>query len=256
MAKPKWKTNLVFLTVVWVGLLVASLTVLSSAILPFLKSLDTTKLVSSSWGGYSVSSNPLSTLPLMSSVSASWTVPTVSAGSADAYSAAWIGIGGQGEPTLIQTGSQHDYVGGQAYYSLWYELLPDDSVTLTNVTASPGDKVSASISLINGEANPWRIEIIDVSNGQGFSQNFFYNSSRLTAEWIVERPLVNNKLAELANFGSVMFTDIRVEVRSKTGTLADFPNSMIMMQDFQNQDMISVSQLSKDGSSFTVKYGG
>ncbi len=256
MAKPKWKTNLVFLVVFWVVLLVASLTVLSSAIMPFLKSLETTNLLSSSWGGYSVSSDPLSTLPQMSSVSASWTIPTVNAGLTNAYSAAWIGIGGEGEPTLIQTGSQHDYVGGQAYYSLWYELLPDDSVTLTNITVSPGDKISASINLLNGETSQWRIEIIDVSTGQGFSQNFFYNSSRLSAEWIVERPTVNNKLADLANFGSITFTAISVEVQSKTGTLADFPNSLIMMQDSQNHDLVSISPLSKDGQSFTVNYGG
>jgi hypothetical protein len=249
-----WRTRTVFLIALWLVLLLASLTILSSVVTPFLKSLQTENLVSFDWGGYGVASNLLVPQPQVSSVAGSWTIPTVVSYPPNAFSAAWIGIGGQGDPTLIQTGSQHDSVGGQAHYSVWYEMLPADSVTITTVQVSPGDVISASITLVNSDANEWSIRITDVTTGQGFSQNFAYNSSRLTAEWIVERPIVAKQLSTLANFGSITFTEISAQVGGSVGTLTEFPNYKTLMEDRQNNVLVRVSDFSKDGSSFTVNY--
>jgi hypothetical protein len=252
--RKSWRTRIVFLIVLWLVLLLASLTILSSVVTPFLKSLQTENLVSFDWGGYGVASNLLVPQPQVSSVTGSWTIPTVAVYPPDAFSAAWIGIGGLGDPTLIQTGSQHDSAGGQAHYSLWYELLPANSVTITTVRVSPGDVISASITLVDSATNEWSIQINDVTTGQGFSQNFAYNSSRLTAEWIVERPTVNSQLATLADFGSITFTGMNAQVGSSTGTLTAFPNYKSLMEDRQNNVLVRVSDFSKDGSSFTVSY--
>jgi hypothetical protein len=256
LARPRksWKTNALVLVTLWIVLLLASVTILSSVVTPFLKTLQTQSLISSDWSGYGVSSNVLFPQSSVSSISGSWTVPTVTVSSVETFSAAWIGVGGQanGDNTLIQVGSEHDSISGQAVYSLWYEMLPADSIGIQNITVSSGDKISAALTLVDTNLGNWIISIEDVTTGQGFSQNFVYNSSRLSAEWIVERPTVNNQLSTLATFGSVTFTDSKAQIATTTGTISAFPNYEILMQNRQNTQLIAVSALSKDGASFTV----
>jgi hypothetical protein len=245
---------MVFLVVLWVILFLASLTVLSSVITPFLKSLQTQNVISFDWAGYAVASNPLAPQPIVVGVSGSWTVPRVAASTGDTYSAAWIGIGGQTDETLIQCGTEHDFTKGQERYSAWYEMLPANAINIPSITVSPGDKFTASITLANN-TNEWILEITNLSNGQGFKQNFIYNSSKLSAEWVVERPTVNNQVSELANFGSVTFTEAKAQLGTTVGTIRSFPNYEIVMENRENVPLASISGLSLDGSSFTVTYG-
>ena len=249
-----WKTTILFIVVLWLILLIASLTILSSVVTPFLKTLQTQNLVSFDWGGYGVTSNILFPQPLVENVSGSWTIPAVTVSAFDSFSAAWIGIGGQADQTLIQVGSQHNSIGSKAHYSLWYEMLPANSISIPNIAVLPGDEIKASITLVDSGTNEWLIEISDVTRGQSFSQSFRYNSSRLSAEWIVERPTVNNQLSTLANFGSVTFTDVKVQIDGNTGNIKTFPNYHILMEDRQNNQLVTLSDFSPDGSSFTVAH--
>ncbi len=252
--RKSWRTNAVFLIALWAILLIASVTILSSVVTPFLKTLQTQNLTSLDWGGYAVSSNVLFPKPQVTGINGSWTVPMVAVSPLDTFSAAWIGIGGQSDTTLIQVGSEHDSINGKAVYSLWYEMLPDNAITIPNIEISTGDKITASVSLANSNTNEWIIEINDVTTGQSFKQNFSYNSSRLTAEWVIERPTVNNRIATLADFGTITFTDCNAQLADKVGTISAFPNSAILMEDRQNNQLIRVSDFSRDGSSFTVTY--
>lgn len=252
--KRSWRTNAIFLIVLWIVLLIASVTILSSVVTPFLRNLQTVNLVSLDWGGYSVSSNVLIPQPQVVGVNGSWTVPTVTPSGVDAFSAAWIGIGGQSDTTLIQVGSEHDSINGKAAYSLWYEMLPADATAIPNIDVSQSDKITASVNLANSNTNEWIIEISDVTTGQSFKQTFAYNSSRLTAEWIIERPTVNNQIASLANFGTVTFTEAKAQIADTVGTISAFSNSAILMEDRQNRQLVKVSDFSRDGSSFTVSY--
>ncbi len=252
--RKNWKTNVVFLVALWLILLVASLTILSSVVSPFLRTLQTQSLVSLDWAGYGVYESPIFQQPVVTGVYGSWVVPYVAASAADSFSAAWIGIGGQSEPTLIQVGSEHDFISGQAAYSLWYEMLPADSISISEITISPGDQISASITLSDSSSNTWLIKIDDITTGQGFDQTFTYNSSRLTAEWIVERPTVNNQLSVLADFGSVTFSDIKAQIGDTSSSPNAFSNFEVLMEDRQNNDLVAVSSLSKNGSSFTINY--
>lgn len=258
--KRKRRTNIVLLVALWIILLLASLTILSSAITPFLKSLQTQTLVSLDWAGYVVASNNLFPLPSVAAVNGSWIVPKVETTPLNSFSAAWIGIGGQMDTTLIQAGSEQDSISGQAVYSLWYELLPNDAITIPNVKVLPGDQISASIQLLDSKTNTWLVNVADLTAGTCFSQNctaqsLDYNSSRLTAEWIIERPTVNNQISDLSNFGTILFNNISATIGSKVGTANAFPNYEVMMQDRQNNQLVAVSDLNKEGSSFTVSYG-
>lgn len=157
---------------------------------------------------------------------------------------------------MIQTGTEQECVDGQVYYFAWYELLPDYMVTIHSINVWPGDKVAASINLVDSAANEWVIQISDVTRGQTFKQSFNYNCSRLSAEWIVERPTVNNKLSTLADFGNVTLTECRATIETNVGTISTFPYVQAVMYNRPNTQLVEVSPLSYDGSSFTVSYLG
>jgi hypothetical protein len=248
------RTNMVILIALWLILLIASLTVLSSVITPFLRSLRSTNISSLSWAGYVVSSDLLIRQPVMYSVSASWTVPTVTVSEVNAFSAVWIGIGGQSEGTLIQVGTEHDSINGQAFYSMWYEMLPDNSKPITNMTIFPGDVITASVSKDNSAGDAWRIQIADTTTGQSFNQVFAYNSSQLTAEWIVERPTVNDRLAVLTDFGSVTFTNAQAQLGGTSGSISAFASYAVAMGNTQGNYLASISPLNAAGTGFTVTY--
>jgi len=211
-------------------------------------------VVSTDWAGYMVTAELEK--PQVIGVNASWTVPRVGVFSSDAYSSAWIGIGGQSEKTLIQAGTEHDSINGQEYYSVWYEMLPNDAVRIDSMSISPGDLITASITLVNPNTNQWAIRIHDVTSGQGFYRTFTYNSSRLSAEWIVERPHVNSGVALLANFGTITFTNSYAKVGDNVGKIASFPYSQIIMTSGLSKELASVSPLGEDGASFNVTYLG
>ena len=234
-------------------MLAASLYLLSTFLRPFSLPLQVQTLTSTDWAGYSVATDFNSPKQLVTGVSGSWTVPQVIASQNDTFSAAWIGIGGQLDQTLIQTGTEHDSINGTEEYSTWYELLPDFSIGI-NMNISPGDKITASIELLNSATNEWTIEIADTTNGQSFQQNVQYSSPRLSAEWIVERPTIDQNLGTLANFGSVTFTAASATIQGNTGPITDFSYVQIVMQDRLNRQLATVSSLSADGSRFTVTH--
>ena len=211
-------------------------------------------ILSLSWAGYIIAENSANPQLEVIAVNASWTVPKVNASAGDGSSSAWIGIGGQLDKTLIQIGTEHDSLNGQETYSAWYELLPSFAVRLTDITVSSGDTIVASISLINSDTNEWSIQITDATNGQVFNNNVFYNSTRLSGEWIVERPTINSQISTLSNFGSITFTDSYANVNPVIGTIGNFQYSQIHMTNSQGTLLTSVSSIGTNGSSFTVNY--
>lgn len=249
-----FRKNAVILVAIWVVLLLGSLTVMSSVVTPFLKSLQTQNIVSYTWAGYVVTSDALFPQPLVTSVNGSWIVPEVIPTEHNAYSAAWIGIGGQSDKTLIQCGTEHDYINGKPRYTAWYEMLPDYAITIKDFNVSPGDQISASITLLDDNINQWFIQMVNQDNGHSFRQAFSYNSSRLSAEWIVERPTVNGAITNLANFGTVTFTDISAQIADTVGPITMFPSYKIVMENNKNNQLVIISNISEDGSNFTISY--
>jgi hypothetical protein len=213
------------------------------------------QMTSLDWSGYCVASDLIAPQPWVTGVSASWTVPAVSVSVGDSYSAAWIGVGGQYDNTLIHVGTEQDSINGRATFSAWYELLPRRSVTIDSVSISSGDKITASISLSDRATNMWLIEIYDATTGQSFKKSLVYASSMLSADWIVEVPTVANRNEALANFGQITFKDCRATVGNETGTINSFPSDRITLNSHQNITLATVSAFTYEESSFTVSYG-
>ncbi len=211
------------------------------------------------WAGYVVASDMQNPQPTITDISASWNVPTVSPSVNDTFSAAWIGIGGQFDKTIIQCGTEQDSINGQTQYSAWYELLPRNSVTIRTINVSPGDIMQASIQITNPTLNQWVINITDITNGQTFQNTVTYTSSQLSAEWIIERPLVNNVISTLANFGTLTFSNCTATISSTTGAAGTFPTNELVMYSSASStnsgvQLTDVSSINPDGTSFTVNY--
>jgi hypothetical protein len=207
----------------------------------------------SQWSGYMVASDMQNRSPIVSSVSASWVVPEVNPSENSTFSGVWVGIGGYGEETLIQTGTEQEYFNGKAVYYAWYELLPDYLVRIRSIHVQPGDTMTASISLVNENSNTWSIKIRDVTRDEQFQKTVVYNSSRFSAEWIVERPKVDGEVSTLADFGNVTFTECKATVNGVAGVIGNFSYSQLVMHE-GDTPLVSVSPLNGDGSGFTVNY--
>jgi hypothetical protein len=154
---------------------------------------------SSNWFGYGQGTLEQGS-KLFDSITGDWTVPAATqhtSGQAEA-SSDWIGIGGGcvdagctvTDSTLIQTGTEQDVdATGAPSYSAWWELVPAPSISISNMTVSPGDHMHASLSEVVNDANVWNITITDVTKNETFTTTVPYPSTHATAEWIEETPL-------------------------------------------------------------------
>jgi hypothetical protein len=181
---------------------------------------------SSNWSGYAEAGT-------FTSITGSWTVPTVISGASTVsrgglsfggrgsprsstsawYSATWLGIDGYNNSDLIQTGTEQDYYNGSAHYSAWWEILPAAETTISD-TVSPGDSMTASITKTATEVTvgsggrrgrttteyEWEITLKDVTQGWSFTTPQAYSGPGTSAEWIVEAPEVNGQIASLPDY--------------------------------------------------------
>lgn len=215
-------------------------------------------LTNLNWGGYIAASNLTAPEPTVTSVSGSWTVPTVSVSTGNTFSSVWVGIGGFFDTSLIQCGTEQDSFSGQTAYSAWYELLPAVSVTINTITVSPGDSMNASVNLVDAGTDLWQISISDLTTSQQFRSTFTYNSSESSADWIIERPNVNGRLGDLADFGTLTISNCQATIGGVTGSIGEFPSLKVVMSQSANKNtqLLDVSSLQDDGLSFTETYIG
>jgi hypothetical protein len=198
---------------------------------------------SSNWSGYAASGGTFT------SVTATWTVPTVSpsAGGADAT---WVGIGGLTTNDLIQAGTQAMVDGGGTVeYSSWIEMLPQSSRTVP-LTVSAGDSVTVTITQQSG--NDWLIQMKNNTTKGTYSVTVQYASSNSSAEWVQEAPSVGRGLVSLDQFGTVQFSGATAVRDGKAMSLSALGAKAITMINGQGQAIAQPSTISGDGSSFTV----
>lgn len=248
-----FRSRAAFLVLVWLLLLFASLFSLSLLLTTYVAKPQVQSIISLTWSGYVVASDFSDPQPHIISINASWVVPSVNASMDNAYSSAWIGIGGQFDDSLIQLGTEHDSVDGAERFSAWYELLPAYAVTVP-MNISEGHEISASINMLNDEADLWLLQLTDLTNGETFCKTVNYNSTHLSAEWIVERPTLNGQISRLSNFGNLTFTEAYVNINHNVLPLAQTSFSQIHMTDHSNNQLTTVSQITPDGKCFTVQY--
>ncbi len=210
---------------------------------------------SSNWFGYGQGTLEQGS-KLFNSISGDWTVPAATAhtaGTAEA-SSDWIGIGGGcvdagctvTDSTLIQTGTEQDVdATGAPSYSAWWELVPAPSITISNMTVSPGDHMHASLAELVNDADVWDITITDVTKNETFTTTVPYPSTHASAEWIEETPLeigTDAGFAALPNLTNPAFS---------SGTVNGSPVSLTSSEEMQlidsNGNVIGTPSAPNDG---------
>ncbi|HEY4460010.1 MAG TPA: G1 family glutamic endopeptidase [Pseudonocardiaceae bacterium] len=143
------------------------------------------------------------------SVSASWTEPTVNCSPNERSSAVfWTGLDGYGTSDLEQIGTAVDCYSGSPSYSAWYEWFPAGGVGI-NEPVRPGDQFSSSEST-DGNGN---FSMTLTNSTAGWSQtytDYVANAPLSSAEVVVEPPTVGSGPLPLANFNSVTFANADV----------------------------------------------
>ncbi|OXM64184.1 hypothetical protein CF165_28020 [Amycolatopsis vastitatis] len=174
---------------------------------------------STNWSGYVTNNGPGYLGAAME-----WLVPSVDPSNPNnAQASIWpgIGTGNSTTDTLVQAGTQQTGFTStsctkgscvsqwNALYSFWFETFPQEpEQEITNLTASPGDDVSAIAEYdpVSGQAY---FELADYTTNEGV---YYYQpvtgsaiGSGSQAEWIIERPETCNlgcSWWKLQNFGN------------------------------------------------------
>ncbi|MEN6341852.1 MAG: G1 family glutamic endopeptidase [Methanospirillum sp.] len=213
---------------------------------------------SPNWAGYAVQTNfdsPAS--DVVDAVEATWNVPPVDcAGSNgnDYASAFWVGIDGISSNSVEQIGTESDCIGGVPTYYTWYEVFPQDSVTL-DLAISPGDQVHAKVEYVSN--NEFKYTITDLTTAQtvSFTDQGRVTADRSSAEWVAEAPTNGrNRLLPLAQFGPVVFTNASVTVNGKNGPIssANWQYQPIIMESRSGSLKATPSVLGAGGTGFSV----
>jgi hypothetical protein len=167
------------------------------------------------------------------------------------YSATWIGMDGfdAASKDVVQAGTESDAtcVNGATtgtYYA-WYEWYPAYE-TRTNLPVSPGDDMGVQVDVLSAVSagafitNETTNEYEAIGFGPPQGTRFIGNS----AEWIVERPEVNNNLSSLANYVTdFMCNTVTLLYGSNTAILGgigapNIPNSQVTMVVSQNNQTV------------------
>jgi Peptidase A4 family len=183
---------------------------------------STRTATSSNWAGYSVSRSGVT----FKRVSGTWVQPKASCDSGRRrYSAYWLGLGGLHtySKALEQVGTEADCAGGKAFYSAWYELVPDDPVAL-KMTVRPGDTLSASVTVTGHTV---KLYLANRTRGTVFTTQLQAAQLDVTsAEWIAEAPSVCDgsgcDTLPLADFGTATFAKAQAtSTNGHAGTIND-----------------------------------
>ena len=167
-----------------------------------LKAARTRKTISQNWSGYVASGGRFT------SVSGSWTVPSVNCSSTpNGVAAMWVGLDGAGSKTVEQTGTFSACDQGTASYSAWYEAFPASSILLPQ-PVGPGDTMTASVT--NVAPNSFSLVLTNNSRGWTSTNNVQVRGRLVSAEAIAEAPSLHGQTVPLADFGTVSFSNVTV----------------------------------------------
>jgi alpha-tubulin suppressor-like RCC1 family protein len=203
------------------------------------------------WSGYLLSGST----GAFTGITGEWQVPTVASTSGDSYSATWLGIGGNvaSDNHLIQIGTEQDWISGAASYYAWWEIYPQVvQVSIPSISVQPGDTIFASIAQDPGSQS-WTLGLEDLTTGSTpfISAPETFTGGLTSAEWIVERPLLNGPTT-LADYGTVTFDDLAVNGGTPGLTLGD---AMVMIDSSTGVQLSTPSDPGGNADSFTVAYG-
>ena len=197
---------------------------------------------STNWSGYAATGGTFT------SVTGTWTVPTVATTSTGA-DATWVGIGGINTTDLIQAGTEATVSGGEVAYGAWIEMLPAASRPIS-LSVGPGDSVTVTITQ-KGELD-WLIDMRNNTTGGRYNTTVQYRSSGASAEWVQEAPSIGRGIVPLDDFGTLKITGASATRDGATLDLRGLGAKAITMINSARLPLAIPSVIGADGASFTV----
>ncbi len=159
---------------------------------------------SPNWSGYAMGNGPYTY------VSGTFDVPSLYSGQTGTNLSEWVGIDGLNDSSLIQAGIQEypdPYNSNYFYIQPWWEILPAAETNIS-MTVSAGDLVTVTIQEYNPASDEWAITLTDDTSGASFTIDQTYAAPLSSAEWIMEAPMSNGSLTELAAYTTTTFTNL------------------------------------------------
>lgn len=176
-----------------------------------------------------------------SSVTSTWTEPSVTCNSYNDLMAPWVGIDGYGSSTVEQTGVATDCSSGTAVYQAWYEMYPASPVyySLSTYPVGAGDHFTGTVTR---SGTTYTLKLTDSTRGWTKTTSKSMSASNASAEVIIESPT-----AAYPNFGTVYFTNSTIN-----GT--NLSNWSPTLMDASNSGGYEDRTSSVSGGSFSIKY--
>ncbi|MGD0272864.1 MAG: G1 family glutamic endopeptidase [Gaiellaceae bacterium] len=199
---------------------------------------------SQNWAGYDATGGGFT------SVTASWVEPSIQASySPETYAVFWVGLDGDGSPTVEQIGTAAYSEGGSVYYFAWYEMYPAAAILIPVINVSPGDEMTGTVT--SDGAGGFTLKLVNDTTNEPFSiDKTSISAQRFSAEVIAEAPSssASGPTFQLANFGSVDFTNCAFDDQP----INAFAYNQIDMVSADNVTEATTSALGSDGASFSV----
>ena len=200
-----------------------------------------TNVTSANWAGYSATGAAGS----FTSVSSSWAQPAVTCGAAGTFSSFWVGLDGDGTPTVEQTGTEADCSQGAASYQGWYEIFPNAPVFFPD-PVRPGDAMSATV--VSDGDGTFTLTLGDATQGWTQTTQQAEAAAQLgSAEVIAEAPS-NGSVLPLADFGTVSFNGATVD----NAPIGDSANLSELIMESAAGTVLATPSALADGSAFSV----
>lgn len=197
---------------------------------------------STNWSGYAVDGSGAT------SVTGTWTQPTVKcAAGENSWSSPWVGIDGDNDNTVEQTGTDSDCVNGTPYYYAWYEMYPKSTVTV-NLAVHPGDSITGTVTYTSGS---FTLSLKDNTTGATFSTvQASKKAKRTSVEWIVEGP--SNGL--LSDFGSLSFGSASATINGQTASLGSLAGADPITMETSSGVVRAAPSAISGGNAFKVSW--
>jgi hypothetical protein len=118
------------------------------------------------------------------------------------------------------------------------------------LAVTAGDSVT--VTLTQSGASDWSIAMKNNTTGERYTTTVRYVSSNSSAEWVQEAPSVGRGVVPLDSFGTLTFTAASAVRDGAKMDLRALDAHAITMINGARQPLATPSQLTSDGSGFTV----
>jgi len=214
---------------------------------PSLRIKGLTQVQSTNWSGYADTGSGFST------VTGSWTEPSVSCTSTTSLAAFWVGIDGYSSSSVEQDGTLAECYGGTAYYYTWWEMYPTNSIQVVGSTLHAGDSITSSVVR---SGTSYTLKVTDSSrSADSFSTTQTCSGcANSSAEWIAEAPSGSSGVYPLSDFHGWTESGATVKAGSTSGVISSFSDDEITMINSSGATKALPGALNGGGNGFAVTW--